>query len=88
MRATATRAPRRNVVRAIVGEYREMPGLRLTARQAAYLWRLGPDEARAVLDALVDHHVLATTRDTVELQYRLADGHHARSRTPRVTRAH
>lgn len=34
------------------GEYWEMPGLRLTVRQAARLFSIAPDDARAVLDEL------------------------------------
>ena len=45
------------------GEYREMPGLKLTAAQAARFWSLGVDESRALLDALVEAHVLRRTDD-------------------------
>lgn len=37
----------------ILAEYREMPGLRLTLRQAARLWALDTADCRAILDALV-----------------------------------
>ena len=37
----------------ILAEYREMPGLRLTLRQAARLWALDTVNCQAVLDALV-----------------------------------
>lgn len=33
-------------------EFREMPGLRLTAPQAQRLWHLSPEECRDVLDYL------------------------------------
>ena len=36
----------------VQGEYREMPGLRLTVRQAAKLFSLTPDLADDVLDEL------------------------------------
>jgi hypothetical protein len=37
----------------ILAEYREMPGLRLTLRQAARLWAMDAVHCQAVLDALV-----------------------------------
>jgi len=37
----------------ILAEYREMPGLRLTLRQAARLWALDTVDCQAILDALV-----------------------------------
>jgi hypothetical protein len=51
----------------IRSEYREMPGLRLTAAQASRFWSLGPDDSRALLDSLVEARVL----------WRTADGHYA-----------
>ena len=47
----------------IHGEYREMPGLKLTAAQASRFWNLGPDDSRRVLDSLVDARVLRRTLD-------------------------
>lgn len=47
-----------NVVRDIVNEYREMPGLCLTARQAGRLWSLEPLRAAELLDSLVDARIL------------------------------
>ena len=47
----------------IAAEYHEMPGLKLTARQASRFWNLGPLESEAVLDALVLDGVLLRTRD-------------------------
>jgi hypothetical protein len=41
------------------GEYREMPGLRLTVRQAARLFSVGLDVADAVLDELHRAAILA-----------------------------
>ena len=41
------------------GEYREMPGLRLTVRQAARLFSVGVDVADAVLDELHRASILA-----------------------------
>lgn len=49
--------------RLITAEYREMPGLKLTARQASRFWNLGPAESERVLDALVSDGVLLRTRD-------------------------
>jgi hypothetical protein len=47
----------------IQGEYREMPGLKLTAAQASRFWHLGLDESRRLLDSLVADGALARTRD-------------------------
>lgn len=51
------------VVRRIRGEFLEMPGLRLTPKQAQRLWRLDERACDAVLDALVGARFLAKTRD-------------------------
>jgi hypothetical protein len=45
------------------GEYREMPGLRLTVRQAARLFSLAPDLADAVLHELRHASILACSQD-------------------------
>src|SRR5262245_35431306 len=45
------------------GEYREMPGLRLTVRQAARLFSLDPDLADAVLHELRRASILACSDD-------------------------
>jgi hypothetical protein len=45
------------------GEYREMPGLRLTVRQAARLFSLAPDVADAVLQELRHASILARSDD-------------------------
>jgi hypothetical protein len=45
------------------GEYREMPGLRLTVRQAARLFGLAPDVADAVLQELRRTAILARSDD-------------------------
>lgn len=47
----------------ICSEYREMPGLKLTAAQASRFWNLGPEESRLALDTLVDARVLGRTHD-------------------------
>jgi len=47
----------------IRAEYREMPGLKLTAAQASRFWSLGPADSQALLDQLTAQGVLARTRD-------------------------
>jgi hypothetical protein len=49
----------------VQGEYREMPGLRLTVFQAARLFGLTPDAADAVLNELRRASVLARSEDGV-----------------------
>jgi hypothetical protein len=44
-------------------EYREMPGLKLTAAQAARLWHLGPAQSAHLLDSMVDAGLLYRARD-------------------------
>ena len=50
-------------LRRVQGEYREMPGLRLTAAQAQRLWGLDRAACDALLGALVDAKFLHRTRD-------------------------
>jgi hypothetical protein len=45
------------------GEFLEMPGLRLTKRQAQRLWALDSDTCEALLGALEDSQFLRQTRD-------------------------
>jgi hypothetical protein len=47
----------------IRGEYREMPGLRLTPAQARRLWQLDPPICDAILNALLAEGFLSQTRD-------------------------
>jgi DNA-binding GntR family transcriptional regulator len=47
----------------VLGEYREMPGLRLTLQQAARLWQMDRATCEEVLMALVAEGLLARTRD-------------------------
>jgi hypothetical protein len=47
----------------IRGEYSEMPGLRLTLRQACRLWQVQADQCEATLESLVLEGFLARTRD-------------------------
>ena len=46
------------LLRRIRGEYREMPGMRLTEDQAMRLWALDRPTCRKVLDSLVASHFL------------------------------
>jgi hypothetical protein len=47
----------------IHAEFREMPGLKLTAAQASRFWNLGTNESRRVLESLVAASVLGRTSD-------------------------
>lgn len=51
----------------IRGEFREMPGLKLTNAQAARLWHLDPASSRVFLDALVLDGLLRRKADGVYL---------------------
>ena len=51
------------VFRRVQGEFLEMPGLRLTDRQARRLWGLDAASCDALLGALVDAKFLFKTRD-------------------------
>jgi hypothetical protein len=44
-------------------EYREMPGLKLTAQQASRLWHLDAAASAVLLDSMVDAGVLYRARD-------------------------
>lgn len=54
----------------IRGEYREMPGLKLTATQASRFWHLGLEESRRLLESLVADGALARTADGFYVFYR------------------
>ena len=47
----------------IEAEYLEMPGLKLTARQASRFWHLDPEQSRVILERLVEARVLLKTPD-------------------------
>jgi hypothetical protein len=47
----------------VAAEYLEMPGLKLTAAQAARLWHLDPAASAQLLDSMVDAGVLHRARD-------------------------
>ncbi len=49
-------------------EFQEMPGLRLTVRQAERLWGLAPDVCAQVVDVLVSRAILKRHGDTFSLQ--------------------
>ena len=51
------------LVARVRGEYREMPGLRLTLPQACRLWQLEAPVCETILDALVEEGYLARTPD-------------------------
>jgi len=50
------------LIRRVRGEYREMPGLRLTVPQAMRLWMLDRQTCSGVLDSLVAAHFLEQDR--------------------------
>ena len=47
----------------IRGEYREMPGLRLTFKQACRMWQLAPAECDAALQTLLTERFLCRTAE-------------------------
>jgi CheY-like chemotaxis protein len=55
--------PSEALLRRVVGEYRELPGLRLTFAQACRLWQLDAATCETVLGRLVRERVLHQTRD-------------------------
>ena len=55
--------PEEDIVRRVQCEFLEMPGLRLTEKQAGRLWGLDPPYCSAVLCSLVDAGFLSRTRD-------------------------
>ena len=50
------------LVARIESEYREMPGLQLTARQMQRMWCLAGDTCEVVIDILVSHGTVVKTR--------------------------
>jgi len=48
------------LLRRVRGEYREMPGMRLTIEQAMRLWNVDRQACVAVLNSLVASHYLQT----------------------------
>jgi hypothetical protein len=60
------------LIRRVRGEFVEMPGLRLTLRQAGRLFGMPPALCESVLAALVEERVLLRTPDGA---FRLASRH-------------
>lgn len=56
------------MLRRIQGEFLEMPGLRLTCRQAQRMWNLDALVCEALLAALVDVRFLVQTPDGLFIQ--------------------
>ena len=56
-------SPERLLERRIRGEYKEMPGLRLSPRQAARLWSIESGVCETMLDALVESGFLRRDRN-------------------------
>lgn len=51
------------VCRRIQAEYLEMPGLKLTSKQAARLWQIDAATSASLLDSMVAAGVLRRSRD-------------------------
>ena len=56
-------SPPETLVARIRGEYREMPGLRLTFAQACRLWQVDAATCKAVLQTLVDEGFLVGSHE-------------------------
>jgi hypothetical protein len=56
-------SPLESLVARIRGEYREMPGLRLTFAQACRLWQVDASTCEAVLHTLLKEDFLTRTKD-------------------------
>ena len=52
-----------SILARITGEFHEMPGLRLNARQASRFWQMDHSVCEAALHALVQRDVLVRTMD-------------------------
>ena len=57
----STSAPNEDIIRRICSEYNEMPGLRVTERQAQRLWGLDAHTCHLALEYLIDAHFLCHT---------------------------
>jgi hypothetical protein len=51
------------LVKRVLGEYREMPGLALAIGQARRFWGCDAVACQRIVDVLVERHVLRWTRD-------------------------
>ena len=58
---TETRSPLHDILRRVESEYREMPGMCVTAAQAQRLWGLDATTCGFVLTTLVERHILRRT---------------------------
>lgn len=56
------RGPDESLMERVRAEFREMPGLRLTSRQAQRLWHCDKETCMTVLDRLVESRFLCRTR--------------------------
>jgi hypothetical protein len=56
----------------IRGEFREMPGLRLTFPQACRFWQLEAETCQAVLDLLLSEQFLLQTADGAFIGHQMA----------------
>lgn len=61
VRTPASGPPLHDILRRIEGEYREMPGMCVTAAQAQRLWGIDATTCSFVLTTLVERHVLRRT---------------------------
>jgi len=61
------------MLRRVQGEFREMPGLRLTSAQAGRLWGMDPTCCEALLGALVDAKFLFRTQSGAFMRVSDAD---------------
>lgn len=53
MRAAPVPSGGQEIISAVVGEFNEMPGMKLTREQICRLWHLPRDEAEQVIGSLV-----------------------------------
>jgi len=72
MKENLVTVSRDQMLRRICGEFLEMPGLRLTFRQAQRLWGLDADTCAQLLQSLTDEHFLCQRGDGT--YGRMADG--------------
>ena len=57
------RAPALDILPRVRAEFIEMPGLKLTVRQAERLWGLDHSTCEALIDRLIELHFLVRTHD-------------------------
>ena len=80
----STSAPNDDIIRRICSEYNEMPGLRVTERQAQRLWGLDEHTCHLALQYLIDAHFLCHTNAG---QYARASEGTAKFPSPRMAKA-